>query len=361
MAPVQTELSYHKKRGYMNEILDQRAQQILKILVERYIYEGVPIGSKTLSEEYALNLSPASIRNILADLEEEGYLKSPHTSAGRIPTEQGYRCFVNSLLTVKPLDQSAIQELKNQLSPDLNLPGLLQSASSVLSTLTGMTGVVSLPKRNRVEFQQVEFLPLSGNRILVILIFNNHEVQNRIIHTDKGYTRNELQEISNYLNFHYKGKDLLDIRTELLVDMKNDRDNMIRLFQAAIDLANKAFSFSEEGAKDYVVAGQANLFNCANESDLDHMRSLFEAFTQKQKILNLLNYALEAEGIQIFIGKESGYEVFDRCSIVAASYSTEGQIIGTLGVIGPTRMPYDRVISAVDVTAKLLSAALNHG
>lgn len=342
-------------------MLNQRAQQVLKILVERYIQEGSPIGSKTIAEEYALGLSSATIRNILADLEEAGLLISPHTSAGRIPTEMGYRVFVNNLLTVKPLDSNAVEHLKCKLDPDLDTSSLVQSASSLLSGLTQMIGVVALPRHNKLELRQVEFLLLSANRVLVILVLNNREVQNRIIYTEKTYTQAELQRVANYLNEHYVGKNLITARKELLAAMQNDRDNMAHLLQAAIDIANKAFTPDQETGKDYVLAGQNNFLNYTKEANLERIRSLFAAFTQKQEILTLLDHALKADGIQIFIGKESGYEVFDDCSIVTASYAVDGQLVGSLGVIGPTRMPYDRVISAVDVTAKLLSAALNQG
>jgi heat-inducible transcriptional repressor len=341
--------------------LNQRAQQILKILVERYIQDGCPVGSRTIAEESALGLSSATVRNILADLEEAGYLISPHTSAGRIPTALGYRHFVNSLLTVKPLETITVQELKQKLDPDLAMPNLLQSASSLLSGLTQLIGVVALPRRNRIELRQVEFLPLSANRVLVILVLNNREVQNRIIYTDRVYSPSELQQAANYLNTHYVGKDLIAARKDLLKAIQLDRDNMAMLLQTAIEMADKTFVSPENEGKDYLMAGQNNLLNYTNKGELERLYALFEAFTQKQEILNLLDYSMEAEGIQIFIGKESGYEAFDNCSIVTTSYAVDGQLIGSLGVIGPTRMPYDRVISAVDVTAKLLSAALNQG
>lgn len=344
----------------MSEIqVNQRAQQVLKILVERYIQDGCPIGSKTIADKYALGLSSATIRNILADLESAGYLISPHTSAGRVPTELGYRFFVNSLLTVQPLDETSVQELKSKLDPDLNTSGLVKSASSLLSGLTQMIGVVTMPKVNRLELRQVEFLPLSGNRILVILVLNNREVQNRIIYTDKIYTRSELQQAANYLTNHYAGKDLIIARKEIIESMQMDRDHMSRLMQATIEVANKAFSNKEGPNDNYAIAGQNNFLNYTNTSNLERLRALFDAFAQKQDILNLLDHSLKAEGIQIFIGKESGYEVFDDCSIVTTSYSVDGQLVGSLGIIGPIRMPYDKVISAVDVTAKLLSAALN--
>ncbi|MDR3478566.1 MAG: heat-inducible transcriptional repressor HrcA [Gammaproteobacteria bacterium] len=340
--------------------VNPRAQQILKVLVERYIQDGAPVGSRTIAEESALGLSSATIRNILADLEDGGYLTSPHTSAGRIPTAQGYRLFVNSLLSVTPLENHAVQALKSQLDPDMTMPNLLQSASSLLSGLTQMIGVVALPRRNRIELRQVEFLPLSSNRVLVILVLNNREVQNRIIYTERTYSQSELQQAANYLNAHYIGKDLLDARKELMHAMQSDRDNMAGLLQTAMEVADKAF-VSEDDKKDYVMAGQNNLLGYTKKDELERLYSLFQAFTQKQEILNLLDHSLEAEGIQIFIGRESGYEAFNNCSIVTTSYAVDGQLIGSLGVIGPTRMPYDRVISAVDVTAKLLSAALNQG
>jgi len=341
--------------------LNQRAQVVLKNLVERYIQDGCPVGSKTLAEESSLGLSSATIRHILSDLEEAGYLQSPHTSAGRVPTAQGYRLFVNNLLTVKPLENDEVNVVKNKLDPDLEVSNLLQSASSLLSSITNLAGVVSLPRRNRSELRQVEFLPLTANRVLVILILNNRDVQNRIIYTDRIYTASELQQAANYLNTCYVGKNLLTIRHDLLAAMQADKENLAQLLQAAIDVANKAF-VSEDTKKDYILAGQNNLLNYTQkEFDIERWRTLFNAFTEKQEILNLLEHALEAEGIQIFIGKESGYEILGDCSIVTRSYSVEGQIIGSLGVIGPIRMPYERVISAVDITAKLLSAALNQG
>jgi heat-inducible transcriptional repressor len=221
--------------------------------------------------------------------------------------------------------------------------------------------VVALPRRNRIDLRQVEFLPLSSNRVLVILVLNNREVQNRIIYTDRVYSPSELQQAANYLNTHYVGKDLVLARSELQKAIQEDKDNVAKLLQTAIEMADKTFVTPEDGGKDYVMAGQNNLLNYTNRGELERLYSLFEAFTQKQDILTLLDHSLDAEGIQIFIGQESGYEAFDGCSIVTTSYAVDGQLIGSLGVIGPTRMPYDRVISAVDVTAKLLSAALNQG
>lgn len=339
--------------------VNQRAQQILKKLVERYIQEGTPVGSKTLAEECALGLSPATIRNILADLEDLGLLASPHPSAGRIPTALGYRFFVNSLVSVNLAEEDELALFKNRFNPDLTLSNLLQSASSLLSTLTKLTGVVTIPPHNRLKLSQVEFLSLSEKRILVILVLNNREVQNRIIHTERIYPENELQQVANYLNSHYAGKSLVTIRKQLRAAIQEDRKDMEQLLKTVIDVGHKIFSDQVE-PQDYVMMGQNYLLNYSgNEHDLNGLRSLFHALTQKQEILTLLDQALEAEGIQIFIGKESGYDIFDECSIVTASYEVDGQLLGSLGVIGLTRMPYDRVIKAVDVTQKLLSAALN--
>lgn len=334
----------------MNEMLNQRALQVLKILVERYIQEGNPIGSKTIAEEYALGLSPATIRNILADLEDSGYLISPHTSAGRIPTAQGYRYFVNALLSVQNFPNVDTSSFQDRLNPDQDISHLLQSASSLLSGLTQLVGIVALPKRNRIAFRQVEFLPLSGNRILVILVLNNREVQNRIIYTDRSFSKDELQEAANFLNIHHNGKDLITVRQELQDALQIDRENVSKLLQAVLDVVNEN--------KDYVISDEKPCVVNQDE-DLDRIKVLFHAFTQKQAILDLLNHAVEAEGVQIFIGKESGYETLGNCSIVTTSYTMDGELVGSLGVIGPTRMPYERVISAVDITAKLLSAALN--
>jgi len=351
---------------FMSEFpVNQRAQQVLKVLVERYIQEGHPVASKTIAEDASLKLSSATIRNILADLEENGYLTSLHTSSGRVPTAMGYRFFVDGLISVKPLETTEVQELRKQLDPELTMPDLLQSASTLLSGLTQLIGVVSLPRRNRALLRQVEFLPLSSmdrqNRVLVILVLSDREVQNRIIHTDRPYSPSELQQAANFLNSHYAGKDLFEIRRELSEALQNDRENIKELLQTALLMADKAFVVAEDKSKDCVIAGQANLFQYSRELDLQRLRNLFEAFTQKQEILELLSHSIEAEKIQIFIGKESGYEVLDDWSLVTMPYALDGHLVGSLGVIGPIRMPYERVISAVDVTSRLLSAVLNQG
>lgn len=337
--------------------MNARSEQILKILVERYIEEGAPVGSKTIANDYSLALSSATIRNILADLETLGFLASPHTSAGRIPTLKGYRYFVDCLLTVKSLEKIALEALKDELNPDLTMPNLLLKAASLMSQLTKMTGIVSLPKRNVFELRQVEFLSLSTNRVLVIIVFNNHEVQNRVIYTDRIYSKSELTQIANYLNTHYIGKDLNSIQNNLSKAIKEDQEHINNLLKAAVDVANKAFTSLNE-QHQYVITGQEHLLNYYEEVNLAKLKNLFDAMNQKQEILDLLQATVAAEGLQIFIGKESGHQIFDDFSMVASCYLHEGEVIGSLGVIGPTRMPYDKVISAVDVTAKLLSLSL---
>lgn len=347
----------------MKTILDKkvtdRAQRLLMTVVERYIRDGQPVGSKTLAEECSMGLSSASIRNVLAELEDKGYLRSPHTSAGRIPTAQGYRFFVNSLLTTKQLAPPNLHELQQQLNPDLDVSELVRSASNVLSELTRLVGVVMLPRREHTILRHIEFLPLGENRILVILVLNEHEVQNRIIYTDKYYNLSELQQAANYLNSIYAGQDVAQVRRCLFDVMQEDRAHIDQLMQTAVEMADKALGRARTLNDDYVVAGQNHLFDLADGNNVVRLRQLFEAFTQKQDILHLLDQCLGAEGIQIFIGEESGYELFDECSLVTAPYSANDQVVGVLGVIGPTRMAYDLIIPIVDVTAKLLSVALN--
>lgn len=338
--------------------INERAQHLLKVLVERYIRDGQPVGSQTLARETSLGLSSATIRNVLADLEEYGYLRSPHTSAGRIPTVRGYRFFVDSLLTVKPLDNAVVAQFKHQLKSEQNVSGLVSTASNLLSDVTRMTGLVMLPRREQVLLRHIEFLPLSDNRILVILVLNEHEVQNRIIATDRLYSASELQQASNYLNATYAGLDVLSVRKNLLTAMQEDRRGVDMLMQTTIEVANKAFD-ETPSSNDYVMAGQNRLLDWGDAAGIARLRQLFDAFTQKQDILHLLDQCLSVEGVQIFIGEESGYDMLDECSVITAPYSVDGQVAGVLGVIGPTRMPYERVISIVDVTAKLLSAALN--
>lgn len=339
--------------------LTERAQLLLKNLVEHYIRDGQPVGSRTLSRESSMGLSAASIRNVMADLEELGLIHSPHTSAGRVPTVRGYRLFVDSLLTISPLDQNTVTHWQQRLHDSRDPDMLLASASRQLSDVTSMAGVVMLPRREQLSLRQVEFLPLSHNRVLVILVVNEREVQNRIIHTQRDYSAGELQQIANYLNQLCAGQDLRRVRQSLLSELDDTRSSMNQLMADAISMAQQVFNeeqFSEDGL---LLAGQTNLMSYEEMGNMDKLRKLFDAFNRKRDILQLLDQSLHAEGVQIFIGEESGYEVLDDCSVVTSPYKVDGQIVGVLGVIGPTRMAYDRVIPIVDVTAQLLGASLN--
>lgn len=340
--------------------LNERAQHLLKVMVRRYIRDGQPLGSRTLTRESGLDVSPATIRNVMADLEELGYVWSPHTSAGRVPTDKGYRFFVDSLLTVQGLDAEAVRKSDLQLTGGQSPDALVDSASNLLSGLTRLAGVVTLPRHVTRSLRHVEFLPLSDRRVLAILVLNEHEVENRIVHTDRDYTQAELQQVANFLNGEFAGRGVDQVREELLRSMEQDKERMNALMASVIELGGKVFdSEAEVENEDYVVAGQTNLMEFQELSNVDKLRSLFEAFTEKRDILHVLDRCLAADGVQIFIGEESGYRVFDGCSLVTSPYSAEGEVLGVLGVIGPTRMEYDRVIPIVDMTAKLLGSALN--
>ncbi|VAX05920.1 Heat-inducible transcription repressor HrcA [hydrothermal vent metagenome] len=333
----------------------ERAQYFLKVLIERYIAEGQPVGSCTLARDAGLDLSPATIRNVMADLEELGLVIAPHTSAGRIPTVSGYRMFVDSLLTVQPLATQDLGRLKEQLEHEPD--NLLESASHMLSGLTRMAGVVMLPRQERMAFRQIEFLPLSGTRVLTILVANDEEVHNCIINTKREYSRAELEQAANFLNQTFSGQTLDSMRKQLFQDMQKARVDMDRIMARAVEMAGQVFQ--DDGlAGDCFISGQTNLMNFNDLSNMSVLRHLFDAFTEKHEILHLLDQCMQADGVQIFIGEESGYQNLDNCSLVTAPYEVDDEVAGVLGVIGPTRMAYDRVIPIVDITAKLLGAAL---
>ena len=336
-------------------VLNERAQLLLKTLVERYIADGQPVGSRALSKYTGIDLSPASIRNVMADLEEMGFITSPHTSAGRVPTARGYRFFVDTLLTIKPLDSVEINQLEGQLQAD-NRQRLVASASQLLSDLTHFAGVVMTPRRN-AGFRHIEFLRLSSSRILLILVTQEGDVQNRILMTDKPYTASDLTEAANLLNQNYAGLTFEEIRLRIREELKQLTADMTRLMTAALDAGSQAAS---ESAEEVVISGEGNLLSVDElSSNMASLRRLFDMFDRKTTLLRLLDISAHAHGVQIFIGGESGLMPLDECSVVTAPYEANGQVIGTLGVIGPTRMAYERVIPIVDVTAKLLSSALS--
>jgi heat-inducible transcriptional repressor len=340
------------------DVLDERAQTLLRLLVDRYIREGQPVGSRTLSRESGLDLSPATIRNIVADLEELGFVASPHTSAGRVPTIKGYRFFVDTLLKLTPPNGDALLRFSQGFSDVSGDPqAVALSVSSLLSAVTSLAGIVTVPRRAQTALRQIEFLPLSGHRVLAILVVNEREVQNKILNVQRDFEGDELRRASNYLNDRLAGRTLSEVRELLLGELRNTRASMNAFMIEAIEMAQQVVPETEP-EREFVVAGEMNLMDVDSVGDVETLKGLFEAFSRQHDILHLLDQSMRAEGVQIFIGHESGYQLLDSYSIVAAPYSAEDDTMGVLGVIGPTRMAYERVIPIVDLTAKLLGRAL---
>ncbi len=344
-----------------DEQLNERAQHLLRVLVESYIRDGQPVGSRSLSRESGLQLSSATIRNVMADLEELGFVASPHTSAGRIPTDKGYRFFVDSLLKVQPLEAAAVAEIERQFEAVRESgKDLVSTVSQLLSSLTRLAGVVTLPRATQASITQIEFVGLSENRVLVVLVYGEREVQNRIIQLERYYSPDELRRASNFLNDQFRGRSLDEVRQEILRQLSETRAHLNQVMLEAISMAQHLFEGrAPDGELEYVIKGETNLMSLAELSGVERLRRLFEAFNEKRDFLHLLDHSLRAEGVQIFIGHESGYRILDDCSVVTAPYGSPGLAFGVLGVIGPTRMAYERVIPIVDMTAKLLGAALN--
>ena len=343
-----------------DEALSEREQLLLRVLVGSYIRDGQPVGSRSLSRESGLALSSATIRNIVADLEALGFVSSPHTSAGRVPTDKGYRFFVDSLLKSRPPaeDDPALAELRRQLDVSRDdSKAMVAAASQLLSNVTRLAGVVTLPRPQMASITQVEFVGLSDNRVLVIMVFNDREVQNRIIQLERYHSADELRRAANFLTERCRGKTLAQVRADILREMHEARESMNAMMKDAINVAERVFK-PDDARMEYVIAGETNLMGAGELSSVDKLRRLFEAFNEKRDILNLLDHSLRAEGVQIFIGQESGYRILDDVSMVTAPYSADNEVVGVIGVIGPTRMAYERVIPIVDVTAKLLGAAL---
>jgi len=343
------------RRVYNESMLDKRAQVLLKTLIEHYIAEGQPVGSRTLSKFSGLDLSPATIRNVMSDLEELGFISSPHTSAGRVPTPAGYRFFVDTLLIVKQLESQKVRELEGQLQPD-NPQRVIQNASQLLSQLTQFAGVVMTPRRRAVTFRHIEFLRLSEKRVLLIVVTPEGDVQNRILFTEREYSAAELVEAANFVNQHYSGQSFEDARGRLQGEVRELRQDVVKLMNAALD-AGDALA---EGSEQYVISGERNLFALRDLSqDVGRLKQLVELLERKSSLLQILDLSLRSQGVQVFIGGESGFRAPDDVSVVTSPYKVDGEVVGTVGVIGPTRMAYDRVVPIVDVTAKLLSSALS--
>lgn len=339
--------------------MDKRAQILLKTLIEHYISEGQPIGSRTLLQHSGLDVSSATIRNVMSDLENLGFVASPHTSAGRIPTQRGYRFFVDTLLTVQPLESRKIEQLQSELNPARlgSAQELINTAAGMLSGLTQFAGIVMLPKRSALSLKHLEFLPLAEKRILLIIVTSDGNVQNRVLLTDKAYSAAELTQASNYFNAHYTGHTMEAVQAKIHAELKTMQADISRLMSAAVEASNHALG--SQG--NMVISGERNLLQVDDLSaNVASLRKLFDLFEQRTSLMQLLDYSQQAQAMQIFIGNEAGVSPLDECSMVTAPYEVDGQIVGTLGVIGPTRMAYERVIPIVDVTAKLLSSALSN-
>ena len=340
--------------------LPERAQTLLRVLIDRYTDEGTPVGSRALARMSDLNLSPATVRNVMADLEDLGLVRAPHTSSGRVPTELAYRLLVDSLVISPgkaPVDARRLEGILREAAQD-DPQHLADTASNLLSSLTRYAGVVSIPSRARALFRQIDFVLLSPGRVLMVLVTNDGGVQNRIIHPGKPYTQDELTRFANFLNERLNGQSIQALRETLVDELKRTRAEIEGNLDEAIVLAETAVEAVGDDA-DVAVAGQANLMGIDALSDVDRMRRLFNAFSEKRELVSLLDQCERGQGVKIFIGRESGSPTFDECGVVGASYGVDDEVVGVLGVIGPKRMPYDRVISIVDVTSRLLSTALS--
>ncbi len=339
-------------------VISERASILLKTLVEHHIQDGQPVGSSTLLKVAGLPVSAATIRNVMSDLEERGYLHSPHTSAGRVPTALGYRLFVDTLLQIKAPEDDAVSALRAELNPDKSATELVQAASSLLSNITAQAGLVTVPRQEANQLRQVEFLPLSGNRVLVILVVNEREVQNRIIHTQRPFTEAQLRDAAAMVNQRYAGQALNQVKERILREMREARSQIDSYLEDSLDLASKALDQEGDG-EECMMVGESRLLGSATAEEMPTLRDLFESFEQKKDLLHLLERSTRAEGVQIFIGEEAGYDVFGNYSVVTAPYNDGFRTLGVLGVIGPKRMEYARVIPIVDVTARMLSSALS--
>ena len=333
-------------------MLDERAKLLLKALVERYISDGQPVGSRTLSRASGLELSPATIRNVMADLEEMGLIVSPHTSAGRVPTARGYRLFVDTMLTVKNSELVAPELAAEQPQK------VIANAAQLLSNMSQFVGVVMAPRRSSV-FKHIEFVKLSERRVLVIIVSPQGDVQNRVIFTDADFSTSQLIEASNFINAHYAGLDIEQVRERIKQEVEQLRGEVASLMQAAVNVSAEVMS--PQPQEQVIISGERNLLSVSDfSSDMGNLRRAFDLFEQKTQILRLLDFSSKAEGVRIYIGGESQVVPFEELSVVSAPYEVDGQVVGTLGVIGPTRMHYDKMIQIVDITSKLVTNALSH-
>ena len=337
--------------------LDHRAQHLLKQLIISYTRDAQPVGSKNLAELSGLDVSSATIRNIMSRLETMGLIDSPHTSAGRIPTDAGYRFFIDSLLEVNDLGNSARKAISDSFSIDKTSNDLIQSASDILSSITHLTGIISLTHSAKAEIRHLEFMRLSERRILVILVINQDDVHNKVIHVDRDYSDIELNEAAQTLSRYLIGGDFLSARNQLLEELSELRSDVNSIMETVLKAMEEVCQ--DSGHDDLVTSGESNLFQYEELTDINKLRNIFKVFNEKTDLLKLLDGCTAADGVEIFIGSESGYSVLRDCSVLGAPYQVDGKVVGVLGVIGPTRIAYEQVIPVVDITAKLLSSALN--
>ena len=338
--------------------LDARARHLLRALISQYIRDGEPVGSRTLARNSGLDVSPATIRNVLADLEELGLVHAPHTSSGRVPTVQGYRIFVDSLLELRPLESSDEQQIRREMpTSSVSTQSLIHNVSSMLSGITHFVGLVTVPRREQFAFRHIDFVALDEQRVLAILVFADSEVQNRVLQFPHAPSGQELEWIANYLNANYAGLALDEMRRRVVSELSQARDDMNRVMATAIHVAEAALAVDTR--EDVVLSGQTNLMGAQGLGDVDCLRDLFEAFARKRELLQVLDACVHADGVRLFIGEESGLAPLGQCSVVAAPYGAGGKVLGVLGVIGPTRMHYERVIPVVQATARILSGTLN--
>ncbi len=341
--------------------LGSRAEMVLMGLISKYISEGSPVGSRTLSRETDLDLSPATIRNVMSDLEEHGLIEAPHTSAGRVPTPKGYRFFINCLMDTGSINQDALADYDDAFSGIADPKSILTSASEMLSQITSFAGMVSTPSKINIKFRQIEFLKLSQQTVLAILVTNDGQVQNRVLSTSKEYSDSELVEAANFFNATYGAWSLDEVRTDLAQHMRADHRDMHREMRTAIRMAGELFENETDAELESVlVSGENNLLAVPDFSELEKIKQLFDTFKTKQVLYDLLQKSMTTSGVQIFIGEESGYKILEDCSVIAAPYEVDSTRVGVVGVIGPTRMQYEEVISAVDITARLLGSALSN-
>jgi len=338
--------------------LNPRAQQLLKALIDIYISDGQPVASRTLAQTTGLDVSSATIRNVMSQLDKLGLVHAPHTSAGRVPTEQGFRFFIDSLMEMQPLTAGMFDTIHSELNANQSTDSLIDTASNLLSDFTKMAGIVTIPKRSQLTLRQIEFLPLPENRILAILVINDKEVENRVIQADREYSQNELLQVSNIINSQYAGKDIYNIRTSLVETLHQASNNLDQQMKAAADIADKALRENKQNKSDYVIQGTTNLLNFSELESTGKLQQMFQVFNNTRDMVSILDRCINADGVKVYVGRESGIDGLGNCSLITSPYQADGETLGVLGVVGPTRMNYKDVIPVVEITAKLLGQAL---